>query len=212
MTTPISSDAGLLDCLRRRPATVGELAELLGVTATAVRQRLNRLMGQGLVERAATPQGRGRPSHHYGLTAAGRRATGANFADLAIALWEEIRGIQDAEIRRGLLQRVSRRLADHYADVVEGSTLEERMRSLAELFAKRRLPMSIEGQPGLPVLQVLACPYPELAEQDRGICAMEKMLFSEVLGQQVRLSGCRLDGDECCRFEGAGSLPVIADP
>ena len=30
---------------------------------------------------------------------------------------------------------------------------------------------------------------------------MERMLFSELVGQNVRLTECRLDGDACCRFE-----------
>jgi predicted ArsR family transcriptional regulator len=51
------------------------------------------------------------------------------------------------------------------------------------------------------VLTALACPYPELADQDRSVCAMERMLFAEVLGESVRLSKCRLDGDTCCSFE-----------
>jgi DeoR family transcriptional regulator, suf operon transcriptional repressor len=40
-----------------------------------------------------------------------------------------------------------------------------------------------------------------LAEQDRGICGVERMLFSELLGENIRLSECRLDGASCCRFE-----------
>jgi hypothetical protein len=51
------------------------------------------------------------------------------------------------------------------------------------------------------VLTVWACPYPELAEVDRGICAMERLMFAELLEQDVRLTACRLDGDPCCRFQ-----------
>jgi predicted ArsR family transcriptional regulator len=52
------------------------------------------------------------------------------------------------------------------------------------------------------VLTALACPYPDLAEQDRGICAVEKMMFTEMLGTPVRLTECRLDGaSTCCRFQ-----------
>jgi predicted ArsR family transcriptional regulator len=53
----------------------------------------------------------------------------------------------------------------------------------------------------LPVLTAMACPYPHLAEQDRSICAMERLLFSEVVGQPLRLAECRLDGANCCTFE-----------
>jgi predicted ArsR family transcriptional regulator len=135
------------------------------------------------------------------LTKEGRRKTGANFAELAIALWQEIRQIADPEIRRGLLQRIARRLAAAYADRVQGQSLEERMEALSELYAERRIPFSVEREGDLPVLTALACPYPELAEQDRAICGLERMLFSEVLGEELRLGECRLDGGVSCRFE-----------
>ncbi len=67
--------------------------------------------------------------------------------------------------------------------------------------AQRNLAFSVERKGALPVLTAHQCPYPDLAEQDRGICAVEKIVFSELLGEKVRLSDCRLDGANCCRFE-----------
>ena len=69
------SDRTIVDYLRRHPsATVGDLVGFTGVTATAVRQRLTRLMSQGLVARESTAAGRGRPMHRYSLTQAGIRS------------------------------------------------------------------------------------------------------------------------------------------
>ena len=199
---PISSDATILDLLRRGEAlTVARLSNLMGVTATAVRQRLNRLMGQGLIQRQIAKSSRGRPSHRYELTQAGRRQSGANFADLATALWREIRQIQDADVRRGLLNRIAAQLATLYADQIHGSTPEEKMASLVEIFERRQIPFEIETSYELPVLTALACPYPDLAEQDRSVCAMEKMMFAELLGEDLKLIQCRLDGANCCTFE-----------
>jgi predicted ArsR family transcriptional regulator len=53
---------------------------------------------------------------------------------------------------------------------------------------------------GLPVLTSYACPYPELAEQDRGICAAERLMLQDLVGSAVHLTECRLDGAPCCRF------------
>jgi predicted ArsR family transcriptional regulator len=197
-----ASDVGLLDILRKAgPCSVAQLATAMEVTATAVRQRLTRLLASGDIERATERLSRGRPIHRYGLTEKGRRRAGANFADLAIALWEEIRAIQDPEVRRGLLGRISGRMAALYAGQLRGSTLDERMESLAELFRQRQIPFDVERSRDLPLLHARACPYPELAERDRSVCAMEKNLFSELLGENVRLSNCRLDGHACCTFE-----------
>ena len=51
------------------------------------------------------------------------------------------------------------------------------------------------------VLTQHACPYPKLAEQDQAVCNMERMMFSELLGQDVELTQCRLEGGGECRFQ-----------
>lgn len=199
----VPSDIVLLDLLRQTShMTIAELATELEVTATAVRQRLNRLMAQGYVERFAEKSGRGRPIHHYRLTDKGKRKGGGNFADLAVALWQEVRSIKDPDVRRGLLQRISERLVAQYAEELEGVELEEKVQRVAAIFGERRIPIQVEQPEGeLPVLNVLACPYPGLAEIDQSVCAMEKIMFGELLGSDVRLGECRLNGDNCCKFE-----------
>src|SRR6476620_12626357 len=107
-----SSDKAMLDVLRRNGAvTISVLVAEMGVTASAVRQRLQRLMADGLIERQAENKGRGRPNHKYSLTEKGQRSGGDNFADMAEVLWDEIKSVSDAEVRRGLLKRIAGRLA-----------------------------------------------------------------------------------------------------
>jgi len=200
-TTIETSDRQLLDLLGQSGSqSVAQMARATGVTATAVRQRLNRLMGQRLIERDLSRTGRGRPSHRYSLTQKGRRETGSNFTDLAMVLWDEIRSIADPAVRRGLLERLAKRMADGYARQIHGSTVSERLDSLRELFAERNVAMEVDRSGELPVLRAASCPYPELAEHDRTICSMEKILFSELLGQGMKLTECRLDGAGCCTF------------
>jgi DeoR family suf operon transcriptional repressor len=203
MTTEVESDIDLLDILRKAgPLTVSQMESLMGVTATAVRQRLNRLLAHRYIEREAVVQGRGRPSHRYLLTTKGRRKTGENFGDLSVALWEEIRAIEDPEIRKGLIQRLSHRLAEKYADQIDGETTAERMASVVNLLADRRVPFRVELRDGQPVLLAESCPYPELAEHDRSVCAMERMMLSELIGDRVKLGEHQSeDGDCCCSFE-----------
>lgn len=222
MVASDESDRLLLDYLRRHPtASVGELGDLLGVTATAIRQRLTRLMADGLIERhrhhPAPPDdggdakkaknGRGRPSYDYRLTDRGRQSAGDNFHDLAEILWQEIREIDEPRIRVGLVKRVAQRLASRYSSQVGGADVAERMRHLMRLMGEREVPVDVDESGGLPVLTMLACPYPKLAEQDRSICAVEKAMISEIVGQGVRLSECRLDGGGCCTFS-----PSIGSP
>jgi predicted ArsR family transcriptional regulator len=206
------ADRMLVDHLRRvGGVAVGELTELLGVTATAVRQRLARLAAAGLIERVIDRNEqdtatRGRPRHQYRLTERGRRESGDNYDDLVQVMWQEIRSIEDPAVRVGLVQRLGKKLAGRYANQVGGANLAERMHELVRLMGEREVPIDIDESGALPILTVLACPYPTLAEQDRSVCAMEKAMLSEVLGQSVRLSECRLDGGACCSFEPSASL------
>ncbi len=194
------TDRELVDVMRRLDgASIHELGDALSVTATAVRQRLNRLMADGLVDRKLVREGRGRPSHHYALTTKGNEAAGTNYNDLVAVLWQEVRAIDDRAIRAGLLKRLASRLAERTGKV-EGDTLAEKMQTVAGLMAEREVPFQVSMTNGLPVLTALACPYPELAETDRSICSVEKMLFSEMLGERVRLTDCRLEGATCCTF------------
>jgi predicted ArsR family transcriptional regulator len=216
MSSLVPNDRTILDLLRQRERmTVAEFEQALRVTATAVRQRLNRLLDQGYVERYKddSASGRGRPSHWYRLTSLGRRKTGTNFGDLALVLWEELRSITDENVRRGLLQRIAGRMAAAYRDQIQAPGLIERLQKLAAVFSERQIPFEVTGGAGqLPVLTALACPYPDLAEQDRSICAMERLFFAELLGQRVTLDNCRLDGQACCTFQFHPAASVDAVP
>jgi DeoR family transcriptional regulator, suf operon transcriptional repressor len=209
-----TSDKMLLDCLRRRgPARIADLVAEMGVTATAVRQRIGRLMDNGLITRQTERLSRGRPNHRYALTEKGEQETGTNFNDLAIILWEEVKSVADPEMRRGLLKRIADRFVVRYRDGVQGATTSERMDSVARLMGEREIPFEVNTTGELPVLSALACPYPELAKMDRSVCTMEKLMLSEMLGENVRLSACRLDGATCCTFTpSAASATMTVSP
>jgi predicted ArsR family transcriptional regulator len=196
------SDNDLLDLLRiTGPLGVSDLADAMEVTPTAVRQRLTRLQFKEMIQREAIRNGRGRPKHRYWLTEKGVRETGSNFNDLAVALWAEIRRNGDVELRRETLRRIARALAAGYRNQIQGATPAERMQSLAKLLAERRIPASVEDAGQGAVLTTHACPYPNLAEQDQDMCNVERMMFSDLIGQDVELTKCRLGGGSECRFQ-----------
>ena len=206
-----SSDRELLDLIRRcGPLTVVEMEERLGVTGTAIRNRLARLLGTGLVERKAEHQGRGRPRHTYEVSVLAQKRLGQNYAELAVALWDELMGtIPDRKLRRHLFIRVTERMAEMYRAQVSGDEWEGRLVQLTNLLLDRGVEAEVAQDAGvaIPVLRQHSCPYYELAEADRTICALERKMFEKVLGRSLRLSQCRLDGDRFCDFE-AKPIPL----
>ncbi len=190
-----SVDRQLLLAMRGGDAFgVGELTDSLGVTATAVRQRIERLLEQGLIEREKLVAGRGRPTFRYRLTVSGHKPAGANPSDLADAMWREILAFPDTEVRRRLLEAVADRLGQRYAAELNDAELndlelrapgngaensattvmssveseavafERRIRKLSVALTARQIDNSVTHDGELPVLDIGACPYPSLTD------------------------------------------------
>lgn len=195
------SDSQFLNELHRLgPHTVQEICGAVGVTATAVRQRLGRLQEQGFVSRQLVRTGRGRPHHVYEVTDKGLRQLGDNYGDLALILWREIRQIVDPSIRESITARVRESLVARLGQVGEGA-VRERLQRLSSALLERGYDVELGGNPELPILRENNCPYQELAEEDRDICGLEREVFQQALGAEVRLARCCLDGHHCCEFE-----------
>jgi len=73
--------------LERGPQTAAALAEVLGLSAAAIRRHLDALVADGLLEerqpRPSKTRGRGRPARIYALTDRGRSAFPHAYDDLA---------------------------------------------------------------------------------------------------------------------------------
>lgn len=199
--TTHASDQEMIDLMQRHGSlTIAQLGDALQVTPTAVRQRLNRLMAEGLVQRNEVRQGRGRPGHVYSLTEKAKKQAGSNFHDLAIALWKQVAEIEPPEVRNQVLQKVVQTLASQYKSQVPGGSLNAKIEALKNLLRDRGISFDIQTKQGFPVLSTHQCPYPDLADEDPTICELETTLFSLILEQPIELSECRLHGDGCCCF------------
>jgi len=196
-----TTDADLLNLLADSgPLAISDIGQHLAVTRTAVHERLLRLMGQGLVERELVRGSRGRPSYRYSRSSKARKLAGNNFGDLAAVLWQEVLRIEDPRRRQRVVGRIARALKTHYADAIHGTTMKARMESLRKLLERRRVRCEVDTPRGDLTFTLRDCPYLDLAEVDRTICQMETMLFSQLLGDEVMLSQCRLDGHAGCQF------------
>ncbi len=212
-TVSDSSDKPLLDLIRRQgPMTIASMVVALGVTPTAVRNRLSRLVESGMIERRAEAGGRGRPKYTYQASAEAHKRLGQNYTDLALALWDELmHAVEDRKLRRLLFGRVTEKLAEQYRSEVRGDEWQGRMIQLGSILTERGIEAEVTDATAenLPILRQHSCPYYALAEIDRTVCALERKMFEKVLGQSLRLSRCRLDGHRTCDFE---AKPIYVPP
>jgi predicted ArsR family transcriptional regulator len=182
-------------------ATIQEMCASLEVTATAIRTRLVRLEGKGLIVRETVRAGRGRPHHTYSLSTQGLRELGDNYSDLAMILWREVVDLEDQDLREAMLERIKAALIQRYRSGISGRTVLERFVELRDALANRGFNVSVDSRGDLPILQENHCPYHDLASHDASICEMEHSVFEELLGTPIRRTSCFLDGNNCCEFE-----------
>lgn len=213
MSSPLDArDREILEHLHHSEGgDIQSLCELLGVTRTAVRQRISRLENAGIIVSELQSQSRGRPRLRYRVTAEGLHELGENYRDLAVVLWKAIAGFEDPEIRAILIQRVQNSLADRFRQELAASdSVDERLDQLAEEMKSSGFNIESDHSGGLHILRETSCPFPMLADVDEAICQIEREVLQQVLGTPVEFrSRCR-DGHGCCEFQVMGKGSAVS--
>lgn len=196
----------IVDELKRRgPMSATDLGGLLGVTATAIRQHLDSLEGNGLVERteAMPTGGRGRPGSRWKLTELARELFPDRHADLTVELIAAIREAVGDDGLSAVVERRTERQRQAYAAVVgEGDSLADRVQELADQrTSEGYMAEVIDDTDGL-LLVEHHCPICDAAEACQGLCAGELDLFRSVLGDNVDIERVEhlLSGDSRCAY------------
>ena len=186
---------------RHGSASIKDLELLLGITTTAVRQHLNTLQNEGYVERKAVHTGVGRPHHAYAVTPKAQEIFACHCDDLALTLLEEVFALEGTDRTNLLLARVSNRLANKYQQSVRSELLVERVDELAGALYQRGVltDVKVEADDTF-ILHTYNCPYHELAQDHREICEMDEAMLRQVLGSDVNLTNCMMDGHQGCSF------------
>jgi predicted ArsR family transcriptional regulator len=81
---------------------------------------------------------------------------------------------------------------------VAGAEIEDRLLSLRAALEQRGIP--VEVQPAGEGLRMFACPYLDVAQEHAGVCAMERRMVEQVLGEQIVLEETIREGKRACRF------------
>jgi len=185
--------------------TVRELQLAMGVTTTAVRQQLTRLVREGLAVRTQRQGGTGRPADVFALSERGQGLFGGQSAALCGVLVSELLELAGPARSQEVLQHLSHRLADAARDSVGDGPPAERVRRLAEHLGRNGdLVEAEERERGL-TLKLFTCPYGTLPHAHRAICEVERAAFRDIVGGPVELDRSMPEGHSCCEFSVAAT-------
>jgi len=178
----------ILEILKRDgPSDAAAMAELLGITAMAVRQHLYALVNEGLVDATSEPSGVGRPVKKWHLTEAADQFFPQGYAELTAGLMGALRDVFGAQgLDRIIEARTREQISAYRARMAKADTLDARLQVLAEI--RNEEGYMAEARPyadGGYLLVENHCPICVAAASCTGLCASELDLFRAVLGDDV---------------------------
>ena len=180
--------------------TIADLVDRLGVTTTAIRQQVNRLLADRWLVRDRRHGVPGRPADVFSLSEKTKRLFGGLNDELSKLLIEEIAQLEGPARSRSILQSVGRRMAEQGRAFIGAGPPAERLQRLADLLSHEGVLAETHGQADNLHLTVFTCPYRGLASAHPEVCEMERETFSALLGGPVRRDQCVREGHERCEF------------
>jgi len=185
-----TADAILFQLKSLGDAQAETLAGRLRISVQAVRQRLERLLAEQLVEFADQPRGRGRPRRMWSLTTQAASLFPDTHAQLTVDLIGTIHSeLGDAAFTR-LLDRRTREITASYRKKLERQTdVVQKLRALAEIRAAEGYMARLEAQPdGAFLLVEDHCPICAAATICQGFCSVELKVFQNLLGPDWQIN------------------------
>ncbi len=183
---------------RQGQTTIKELEGVLGVSTTAVREHLAHLQSQGLIATSTVRYGPGRPRLLYTLTDKAQRLFPKHYDLLINLLLHEIAASDGISKVEQLLERVSTRLASDYTDRIRSEDIHVRLHELRHMLEDQGIPSDV--QPEGTGLRILSCPFFGVAQEHAEVCAMERQMIEQVLGEKVQQEHSIRDGHHHCCF------------
>lgn len=202
--------------------SVNELAAALKLAPVTIRQHLTHLERDGLILAEQQAGSSGRPHYVFRLTAKAHAEAFPRHSDRLVELLIREIGFLDGGELEGLtsrqktcliLQRLAQRLADEYASLLLGRSLQERIVFVTELmYADGGFAEWEETEQGYEIRD-FNCLFHSLVDGGEGggeVCEWHRSFLSRMLGTEVRASPCPDGASQCCRYVIERASPVEA--
>ena len=196
-----TQEAVLLYLKRGGELTVGELVEMLGVTAMAVRRHLASLQKEGLVESRLEKKSRGRPTYKYKLTGKSESLFPSGFQNLAVDLLDLVYEQAGHKGVMELLEKRNSRLSERLKPRVANKSLQKRVEEVSKIFSENGYMTDWKKlDDGNFIIFQHHCSVHDLANTYRQLCVLEPRLMEDLLGVKISRTKYMLKDDSVCAY------------
>ncbi|MEZ0371180.1 MAG: helix-turn-helix transcriptional regulator [Candidatus Sericytochromatia bacterium] len=196
---PSPSQMRLLQCLLHSEggASMEQLAELLGISRSAVQQQIRILEGARLIAPARSLPSGGRPQAVYTLTEQGRDYFPRQYPLLMNRMLEQLAGTLGRTELEALLYQLGSNLGREQLQLLiqQGGSRRE---AIVELMNE----LGYHAHAGEPEDEIVAhnCVYHRLAQEHPVVCSLDRGLLEVLWEKPVEQTECMLRGGNVCRF------------
>lgn len=200
---PSATQRRVLIALKRRgEATADELASMLEISSSAVRQHLSALRSAGFVAARQERGQPGRPADKYHATPLTESLFVAAESSLSIELLEHI-DEEDPELVGRIFERRRHRLVEDARDHVDGRPIDERVTFLADLLdAQGYLADSVALSDTKYRINLHSCAIWSVANRYQQACTAELDFIRDLVPDAtVERVTVKTDGAHTCAYE-----------
>jgi len=188
--------SALLQALKRSgPMTIRGLARDLDITYEAVRQQIGELTRSGWVVASHMHAGRasehapgkkpGPASQQYCLSAAAEHLFPKHYDALSAELVQHLHECFGGAGVVEILSRMTEARVRHWAPLLEGLSLKEKLNALSGLYEDKDAYMQVEWRADGPALIERNCPFFNVAQKHPAICSVSVNTLERLLGCKV---------------------------
>jgi len=187
----------------RGPQSAATLAAACAITPMGAHKQLQALQEQGLVDAEDQVQGPGRPKRIWRLSAAGHGRFPDRHGELTVQLIRQTAAVLGEQALDRLIMAREQEMLATYAERLQGArSLQARLQRLAELRAEEGYLARVEKDGKAWLLIEDHCPICAAASACQGFCRSELSLFTQLLGEGVRVERSEhlLEGARRCAY------------
>lgn len=184
---------------RHGQATIAELARVLDLTTVTIRHHLQVLRETGLLEKPhpRPRSGPGRPEMVYRLTEKADKHLPRNYAQLTLALVDVLAQSPEPDSLAELFRLAGHELAQQAGIEPKTQAVQHIEDVCLWLEASGYFP-SCETKQNVLRIRFRHCPYLEIAQKHKGVCAFDQGLLDRMFEAPVRISKRIAAGDDEC--------------
>ncbi len=179
-----------------------ELADLLSISRTAVKQHLASLHTSHFIDFGALDKTGGRPTQKYILTSAGKELFPRQYSFFAKMLMETLEVEKGSNGLEKFFLMMGENVSNKYLPMLSEMMPKERVKKVAEILSDLGYEAEVVERKEKKEdsrIEISNCVYHELAISCDKVCSFDKKIIEMLTGKEVELKSCiTLGADKCC--------------